>query len=439
MGSKLEQLQNRLKQIQMQLANKEKEFIEIQQTMEKLNAQALNLENAVSKLDKPEQIKGFTRQRDDLSRQVEEHRDQANKIGLGSILEELQKSLERIQFQLAKKEKKIIAAPKGKIFVESVPDNAIIKIMNIWPPFQQGMGFDPGKYRVQVSSEGYAPQDRWIDLGPGEEKRIRFELLKINVKKPPSAQKTITNTIGMKFVLIPAGSFTMGSQLSPEEVAKRYGGEVKYYKDEQPPHPVKITKKFYLQTTETTQAHWKRIMGNNPSRMKECGEDCPVEFVSWDMVQQFIEKLNLMEGINKYRLPTEAEWEYACRAGTTSVFSFGNKADKLGEYAWYSDNSGGGTHPVGKKMPNAWGLYDMHGNVWEWCQDWFGDYPSNSVVDPKGPAKGKHRVLRGGSWYRDAWNLRSAFRLSSFEPNDRYYIMFHFRTHYLGFRVARDF
>ena len=129
----------------------------------------------------------------------------------------------------------------------------------------------------------------------------------------PKPQKVIANNIGMRFVLIPAGSFTMGPRLSPEEVDRRYG-ESLYYKDVGPPFLVEITKPFYLQTTELTQGQWERVMGNNPSSFKDCGEDCPVEMVSWDMTQQFIRKINQMEGTTKYRLPTEAEWEYACRA-----------------------------------------------------------------------------------------------------------------------------
>jgi formylglycine-generating enzyme required for sulfatase activity len=137
-----------------------------------------------------------------------------------------------------------------------------------------------------------------------------------------------------------------------------------------------------------------------------------------------------MEGTIKYRLPSEAEWEYACRAGTTTEFSFGNEVDKLGEYVWYADNSGGTAKPVGKKKPNAWGLYDMHGNVREWCQDWYGDYPSNSDFDPRGLYKGEKRVLRGGSWLDDARHLRSANRGRSGTG---------FRNLDIGFRVARDF
>ena len=169
---------------------------------------------------------------------------------------------------------------------------------------------------------------------------------------------------------------------------------------------------------------------DNPSYFKDCGDGCPVEKISWIMAQEFISKLNQMEGLNKYRLPTEAEWEYACRAETTTAFSFGDEVDKLGEYAWYGDSSGGKTNPVGKRQPNAWGLYDMHGNVWEWCQDWYGDYPSGPITDPMGPSEGKARVLRGGSLDDDAWGLRSAIR--------RWYNpVFGYDDH--GFRVARDF
>jgi formylglycine-generating enzyme required for sulfatase activity len=235
----------------------------------------------------------------------------------------------------------------------------------------------------------------------------------------------------MKFMLIPAGRFSMGSQLSPEEIARRYGGAAKHYKDELPPHPVEITKPFYLQTTEVSQGQWKKVIRDNQSRFKGCGDDCPVERVSWGMAQEFISKLNQMEGTKKYRLLTEAEWEYACQVGTTTVFSFGNEVDKLGGYAWYRNNSEGQTHPVGKKKPNAWGLFDMYGNVWEWCQDWYGDYPSNSVADPKGPDKGKYRVLRGGSWLNNARDLRSALRDGDL-PDLR-------NHHGYGFRVVRDF
>jgi formylglycine-generating enzyme required for sulfatase activity len=156
-----------------------------------------------------------------------------------------------------------------------------------------------------------------------------------------------------------------------------------------------------------------------------------VESVSWNKAQEFIKALNRMEKTDKYRLPTEAEWEYACRAETTSRWFFGNDEAKLGEYAWYGKNSGAKTHPVGQKEPNAWGLYDMLGNVWEWCQDWYGKYPDGPVTDPKGPASGQGRVLRGGSWGGGAGGARSAYR--SFNHTDLRY------RDDIGFRVARAF
>jgi formylglycine-generating enzyme required for sulfatase activity len=226
----------------------------------------------------------------------------------------------------------------------------------------------------------------------------------------------ITNSIGMKFALIPAGEFLMGS---PEG----QGGS-----DEQPQHKVKITKPFYLQTTEVTQAQWKAVMGDNPSNSK--GDGLPVEQVSWEAAQKFIEKLSAKEGV-KYRLPTEAEWEYACRAGSTTGFCFGDAQSELGEYAWYKMNSDGKTHPVGMKKPNAWGLYDIHGNVWEWCQDWYDEnyYKNSPADDPQGPGSGSYRVCRGGSWGGDSVFIRSAVRMK-FPP---YGI-----CHYNGFRVARS-
>jgi formylglycine-generating enzyme required for sulfatase activity len=249
---------------------------------------------------------------------------------------------------------------------------------------------------------------------------------------PVISKEEYTNSIGMKFMLIQAGSFTMGSQISPNEVAGRYGNEAKYYQDEHPRHPVEITEPFYLQTTEVSLIQWKKVMGAfYPLKISDLGVDCPAEGVSWNDTQEFISKLNQMENTNKYRLPTEAEWEYACRAGTITEFSFGNEVDKLREYAWYSGNSQKKAHPVGQKKPNVWGLFDMHGNVMEWCQDWYGDYSYDSLTNPKGPATGTERVLRDASWQSNGGFLRSASRTRSI-PNLS-------RAKGFGFRVARDF
>ena len=239
----------------------------------------------------------------------------------------------------------------------------------------------------------------------------------------PAAQQGFTNNLGMKFVYIRPGSFVMGS-LSGE--SGRGGDETQ--------HRVSLTKGFYLQATEVTQGQWEQVMGSRPWSGKNYvreNANNPASYVSWNNCQAFIRKLNGMEGSSEYRLPTETEWEYACRAGSGKRFCFGNSDGQLGGYAWYDENtdSAGETygHGVGTKKPNAWGLYDMHGNVWEWCQDWYGDYPSGSVIDPKGPSSGAYRVYRGGSWGSEAGGCRSADRNRN-ELSSRFVI--------LGFRLA---
>ena len=224
-------------------------------------------------------------------------------------------------------------------------------------------------------------------------------------------------TAGMEFVYIQPGAFIMGSPL----------GEEGRNRDEMQ-NRVTLTKGFYMQTTEVTQGQWKAIMGSNPSYFKECGDDCPVDRVSWRDAQDFIWKLNHREGASRYRLPTEAEWEYAARAGSTTRFSFGDSDADLDQHGWYRSNSGSKTHPVGRKKPNAWGLYDMHGNVWEWCQDLYRDYPSGSVTDPTGPTSSSYRVLRGGSWRSGLRSLRSANRNGAYRVRGGYSI---------GFRLLR--
>ena len=215
---------------------------------------------------------------------------------------------------------------------------------------------------------------------------------------------------GMEFGWIPAGKFRMGST----------GSEA--FDDEQPVTQVRISRGFWLGKYEVTQAEWEAVMGSNPSSFNGCGH-CPVEEVSWNDVQDFISRLNAQEGREVYRLPTEAEWEYAARAGTK-----GDRYGDLDAIAWYGDTSGRRTHPVGGKAPNAWGLYDMLGNVVEWVGDWYGDYAGGSVTDPRGPGSGSGRVIRGGCWVGAARHSRVANRnVSSAEV----------RYDFLGFRLLR--
>lgn len=213
----------------------------------------------------------------------------------------------------------------------------------------------------------------------------------------------ISPSTGMEFVLIPAGKFMMGSPSS----------EWGRCDNEGPAHEVTIKNPFYLGKYPVTQKQWEKVMGSNPSRYN--GDNLPVEQVSWDDVQEFIKKLSEMERTDKYHLPSEAEWEYSCRAGTTTRYFFGDDESKLGNYTWYDKNSGSKTHPVGQKQPNPFGLYDMHGNVWEWVQDrWNAGYegaPSDGSAWEDGDSSG--RVLRGGSWYRYAGDCRSAVRNGS--------------------------
>ena len=227
----------------------------------------------------------------------------------------------------------------------------------------------------------------------------------------------MTNSIGMDLVLIPAGQFMMGSPDSDPDA----------YDDEKPLHRVTISQSFYVGQHPVTQAQWQAMMGANPSRFT--GADRPVECVSWDDAQAFIEKLNEREGARHYRLLLEAEWEYACRAGTTTRYSFSNYAARLGQFAWYDKNAKDKTYPVGRRRPNPWGLYDMLGNVWEWCQDWYGAYCIDATTDPQGPCAGAARVLRGGSWIDHDQDMRCALRYGDV-PGSRY--------GFNGFRIARD-
>ncbi len=226
------------------------------------------------------------------------------------------------------------------------------------------------------------PKERTVDLGKG---------------------------IKLEMVLIPAGEFMMGSPDSDKAAPP----------EEQPQHRVRITKPFYLGKYPVTQEQWKALMPNNPSRFK--GPKNPVENVTWDDCRQFLRMLDIKSGPggDKFHLPTEAQWEYACRAGSTTKYYFGNDEKELGEYAWYATNSGGKTHPVGEKKPSAWGLYDMHGNVWEWCGDWYADryYKRSPTDDPTGPPSDLPpqtvlgRVVRGGSFNDEAFPCRSAPRV----------------------------
>jgi formylglycine-generating enzyme required for sulfatase activity/serine/threonine protein kinase len=227
----------------------------------------------------------------------------------------------------------------------------------------------------------------------------------------------VRNSIDMPLRLIPAGEFVMGASANDNE---------------KPEHRVRITQPFYLGVYPVTQAEYQRVMGKNPGKFG--GNDRrPVEMVSWEDAQEFCRRLSKQEG-TAYRLPTEAEWEYACRAGSVGRWCFGDDESLLEQYAWYSKNSNSSTQPVGQKKPNGWGLYDMHGNVWEWCADYwdanyYKQFSDKVAADPRGPSGGSYRVFRGGSWRNGASDCRSAYRLW-IDPG--------LRRDFLGFRLARS-
>ena len=206
------------------------------------------------------------------------------------------------------------------------------------------------------------------------------------------------NKVTMKLVLIPAGKFMMGS---PKDEKDRYDNEG-------PQHEVAISKPFYMSIYTVTQTQYEQVMGKNPSNDKDIQN--PVNTVSWDDAVEFCKKLSQKTG-KTVRLSTEAEWEYACRAGSKTRFYYGDDDSKLDDYAWYSENSSKTKHAVGQKKPNDWGLYDMHGNIFQWCSDWYANsYTDTQENDPSGPIKGKTRVLRGGCWGYPPRLCRSAFR-----------------------------
>ena len=246
-----------------------------------------------------------------------------------------------------------------------------------------------GNYTLKISKLGYADKTQTITISEGETTTINVTLTKVS---------SDANIAGFDMVYVKGGTFTMGA--TAEQASEEASSS------EKPTHSVTLTD-FYICKYEVTQAQWKAIMGINPSKWK--GDNLPVECVSWNDVQAFIKKLNAKTG-KKFRLPTEAEWEYAARGGNKSKGYKYSGSNKLKNVAWYDHNSDNMTHPVGQKRPNELGIYDMSGNVYEWCQDWYGDYGSSSQTNPTGPSIGSYHVLRGGCWLGVAWCCRVSHR-----------------------------
>jgi WD40 repeat protein/formylglycine-generating enzyme required for sulfatase activity len=320
-------------------------------------------------------------------------------------------------------------SPDGKRIVSSSDDNTVI----VWDLANDESTDDaraeavddqdqPQKVgttdRQAASTDNKVAAAKTLDLAAAKKRMTSTQL---------ALGDPVVNGIGMLLVPIPAGAFQMGT---PES------GSFRIMSQETPQHLVKITKPFYLGVYEVTQGQYENVMRTRPWQGKgfvQEGSDYPATWVNWGDAVAFCRKLSKQEGV-EYRLPTEAEWEYACRAGTTTAFSFGDDASKLGQYAWYNksawDIGEEYAHGVGRKLPNPWGLYDLHGNVWEWCQDWYARYGSETVSDPKGPAQGKYRLLRSGAFRHIPTYARSAFRFYG-QPGSR--------NANGGFRVARTY
>ncbi len=268
----------------------------------------------------------------------------------------------------------------------------------------------PTATRLEVRRSGYSPFSQRLSLRPGGSAEVTVNLVRAQAAPAALAAGESSGATGgcpAGYVRIAPGTFTMGS---PESEDDRF--------DDQSQHSVTITRAYCMKATEVTQGEWQSVMGSNPSGFKNCGANCPVEQVSWEEAAWYADALSRRDGLQEcyrgsdfvgitctgYRLPTEAEWEYAARAGTT-----GSRYGNLYSVAWYDENSGSATHPVGQKQPNAWGLYDVLGNVWEWTGDWYETDPG-TVTDPLGAGAGSFRVLRGGSWDGYARCARAAYR-----------------------------
>lgn len=241
---------------------------------------------------------------------------------------------------------------------------------------------------------------------------------------PPQSASVDLGRSRVIIVKIPAGSFRMGSDqaIHADDAFKPCPTCPSRNEVERPVHQVTISKDFWMGQFDITQKQWQAVMGNNPSGNQAAGPDAPVEQVSWRDVQSFLAKANAMQTRWTLRLPTEAEWEYAARAGST-----GETYGPLDEIAWYKGNGGGKTHPVGQKKPNDFGLYDMLGNVWQWCQGWFGPYPNHPVTDPQGEPTGDKHPTRGGCYYCDAVHERAARRNRDLEDHS---------SRSIGFRIV---
>ncbi len=254
------------------------------------------------------------------------------------------------------------------------------------------------------------------------------------------------NSLDMELRLVPPGTYRRGGEQSSERVHQRWGGRKEWYEREHPVHRVKLTRGFFMATTPVTQQQWKKLMGTTVKEQRDKenrsmwlagqGEDHPMYYVSWNEAVKFCEKLTERERRlgnikqhQRYRLPTEAEWEYATRAGTDSAFHAGDEEESLERVGWYLGNSERSTRPVGRLAGNAWGLRDLHGNVNDWCLDWYGEYSQDPAVDPEGPGEGAMRVVRGGSFIGIAGYCRSAFRNRA-HPDRRF--------NGVGFRVVLE-
>ena len=283
-----------------------------------------------------------------------------------------------------------------------------------------------GQHSFVVACDGYESEEGTVKLKASAPSNLQITLTKETmaiqqstvaqptVAQQPVVQPTVTNSdnisipvkdgISIDMVRVEAGTFTMGATSEMKDP----------WDDEKPAHQVTLTNDYYIGKYEVTQALWQAVMGNNPSNFK--GDNLPVENVSWKDCQKFLSKLNNTTG-KSFRLPTEAEWEYAARGGKKSRGYQYNGSNNLSDVAWYDDNSGKKTHAVGTKQPNELGIYDMSGNVWEWCQDRYGKYSSSSQVNPTGANSGSYRVLRGGSWCSSARVCRSSYRYGSTPGN----------------------